>query len=179
MARFAALLRGINVGGHNRVPMADLREACERLGWSEVETYVQSGNVVFAASGGPKALESALEKMIAEEFRCEIPAIVRAAADWPRYLAANPYRKAAEEAPDRVMMLLTKKELAAGAAEALRERATAGEQVEAAAGSLWIHYPGGVARSKLTPALIDRLAGSPATARNWRTVLALAEMLAG
>lgn len=176
---FIALLRGINVGGGNRVPMADLRALCEGLGWEEVRTYIQSGNLLFAAAGKPARLEAALEEAIEGEFGLAIPVIVRAGADWPGYVAANPFPKASESEPNRVMLALSKKPPAAGAVERLRERAAAGERIERAGGALWIHYAGGSARSKLSPSVLDRLAGSPVTTRNWRTVLELDELARG
>ena len=171
-----ALLRAVNVGGR-KLPMAGLRAAAEALGWTAVSTYIQSGNLIFAAPGGTADLESKLERELAERFAMEVPAMVRTAGQWARLAAANPFPKAAEHEPNRLMMLVSKRPPAAGAAERLMERAKAGEQVRSAAGALWFHYPEGAGTSKLTPSLIDRTVGSPATARNWRTVTRLREML--
>ena len=91
MARFIALLRGINVGGHALVPMARLRDICAGLGWNEVETYIQSGNVVFEASGKAAALEAALEKALAGAFGFAPAVIVRSAAQVRALAAANPF----------------------------------------------------------------------------------------
>jgi len=178
MAKLLALLRAVNVGGR-KVPMAELRALCEALGWTEVETYIQSGNVVFAAGGKAPELEAALEAALRKAFGFEVPAIVRTADQWSRLAAANPMREAAEREPNRVQLLVSKKPLAEGAAERLIERARNGEAVAEAGGALWFHFPAGVAGSKLTPALIDKASGSPATGRNWRTVLKLQEMMEG
>jgi len=178
MAKLLALLRAVNVGGR-KVPMADLRALCARLGWNEVQTYIQSGNVVFAAEGKGAELEETLEAAIRDHFRLEVPAVVRTAAQWSRLAADNPLGEAAEREPNRVQLLVSKKPLADGAAERLMERARDGEIVEEAGGALWFHFPAGVAGSKLTPALIDKAAGSPTTGRNWRTVIKLKEMLRG
>jgi uncharacterized protein (DUF1697 family) len=178
MAKLLALLRAVNVGGRT-VPMAQLRALCEGLGWTKVETYIQSGNVVFAADGKGPELEEALEAAVREHFRLEVPALVRSAAQWSRLAAANPMREAAEREPNRLQLLVSKRPLAEGAAERLRERARDRERVEEAGGALWFHFPQGVAGSKLTPALIDKAAGSPTTGRNWRTVLKLQEMVEG
>jgi uncharacterized protein (DUF1697 family) len=171
MARLIALLRAVNVGGR-KLPMAELRG-------KEVETYIQSGNLVFSASGKPEALETKLEKAIAERFGLEVPVIVRAAEQWAAYAAANPFAKAAEESPNRVQLLVSKHSPRQDAADKLMERAEAGEAVKATGGALWFHFPEGVARSKLTPSLIDKACGSPSTGRNWRTVLKLKEMAGG
>jgi uncharacterized protein (DUF1697 family) len=178
MARFAALLRGINVSGTNRIPMVDLRRHCSGLGWDEVETYIQSGNVVFAANERAPRLEERLEKEIETRFGLHIPVIVRSAAEWANLVAGNPFPEAAEKEPNRLMLLLSKRLPATDAAEAIQDRAKAGERVARNGDALWIHYPEGAGTSKLSPSLIDRLVGSPTTSRNHRTVLKLQEMLA-
>ena len=177
MGVHVALLRGINVGGANRIKMAELRALAEEVGWKDAETYIQSGNLVFEADGTQAQLERDLETGIQRRFGLAIPAIVRSAVEWPGYLAANPFREAAETEPNRLMLLLSKQLPDPAGAAGLQERARDGEQVAIAGGALWIHYAGGAGRSKLTPALIDRLVGSPATARNWRTVVKLRQLL--
>jgi uncharacterized protein (DUF1697 family) len=171
-----ALLRAVNVGGR-KLPMAELRELCGRLGWTNVATYIQSGNIVFDAKGGDAALEAALEQVLAREFGLDVPVIVRTRAEWAKLAAANPFARAARDAPNRLQLLVSKRPPAADAAAKLAARAQAGEQVAAAGGGLWIHFPEGVARSKLTPSSIDKAIGSPATGRNYRTVVKLREML--
>lgn len=177
MGRYIALLRGINVGGHNRLPMAGLRETCAELGWTEVRTFIQSGNVVFDAAGKPPALEGALETAIAARFGFAPAVIIRSAAQLKSLAEANPLPKESAKEPNRVLVGLAKEKPKAGAAEEIGSKARAGERVVAAGGALWFHYPAGVGTSKLTPALIDRAAGSPVTARNWRTMTKLIEML--
>lgn len=176
MTTFIALLRGINVGGHNKVPMAALRELCHGLGFADAQTYIQSGNVVFRAKGAAAAVEAKLEEAIEARFGFAVAVVVRTAAQWPAYVDDNPLRDASEADPNHVLLGLSKRPPREGAVEALRQRAVHGERIEAAGDALWFHYAAGVARSKLTPALIDRVVGSALTARNWRTVFQLAEM---
>jgi uncharacterized protein (DUF1697 family) len=178
MARLIALLRAVNVGGR-KLPMAELRTLCGELGWEDVETYIQSGNLVFSAAGKPDALEAKLERAISGRFGLDVPVIVRTAAQWSAYAAANPFAKAAREAPNRLQLLVSKRAPNSDAADKLLARAQDGEAVKAAGGALWFHFPEGVARSKLTPALIDKACGSPSTGRNWRTVVKLEEMAEG
>ena len=178
MARFVALLRAVNVGGR-KLPMAELRALCAELGWEEVETYIQSGNIVFSASGKPAALEQRLEKSIRERLGLDVPVMVRTAGEWAALISANPFPKVGRDEPNRLHMLVSKAAPDPQAAAKLTDRARAGESVGAAGGVLWIHYPNGAGTSKLTPALIDRACGSPSTARNWRTVLKLNEMAQG
>lgn len=175
-ASFIALLRGINVGGHNKIAMAELRALCGELGWQSVQSYILSGNLLFEAEGPAARLEAELEQAIASRLGLTIAVIVRAAADWPAYVRGNPFPDASKSEPNLVMLALAKAPPLEGALAGLRERATNGERIEQAGDALWVHYGGGVARSKLSPALFDRLVGSPVTARNWRTVLKLAEL---
>ena len=168
-----ALLRAVNVGGR-KLPMAELRTLCEELGWADVATYIQSGNVVFAAAGKAEAIETRLEGAIRARFGLDVPVVVRSAAQWAKLAAGNPF---ADEAPSRVMLLLSKAKPALGAERAIEERGRNGERVRRAADALWFHYPDGAGTSKITPSLIDRAVGSPATARNFNTVLKLREML--
>jgi uncharacterized protein (DUF1697 family) len=187
---FIALLRGINVGGHNRVPMAELRSLCESLGLHDVRTWIQSGNIVFRAdssadsSGSDVApataadLELQLERAILDRFDLAVTVVVRSADEWLRYLPANPFPDASERAPNRVMLLLSKRTPNGSAARTLQERAADGERVALAGTALWIHFPEGSGRSKIAaPSLLERVVGSPVTSRNWRTVVKLAGMI--
>lgn len=175
MARLIALLRAVNVGGR-KLPMEALRALCAELGWRDVETYIQSGNLVFTAPGKPDLLESELERAIQARFGFHSDSMVRSAARWSRLIEANPFPKESGAEPSRVLVGIAKREIEAGAAEAIAARAEAGERVVEAGGGLWFHYPAGVGTSRITPSLIDRAAGSPVTARNWRTMLKLQEM---
>jgi uncharacterized protein (DUF1697 family) len=173
---FIALLRGINVGGHHKVPMSELRSLCADSGWANVQTYVQSGNLIFSATATPAVLEAELERSLEKRFGFSVPVIVRAASSWPAYVKSNPFSAASKKEPKLVMLALAKAPPNVDAVNGLRERASKSERIERAGDALWIHFGGGVARSKLTPALLDRLVGSPVTMRNWRTVLTLGKM---
>jgi uncharacterized protein (DUF1697 family) len=171
-----ALLRAVNVGGR-KLEMAALRALCETLGWDEVATYIQSGNLVLTAPGKAEAIERALEEAIAKAFGLDVTVIVRDRSEWAKYPGLNPFPEAAKDEPARLHLLLTKRPPARNAAETIQARAQAGEQVGQAGGALWLYYPNGAGSSKLTPSLIDRATGSPGTARNYNTVLKLLEML--
>ncbi len=171
MGRFIALLRGINVGGRNQISMPDLRALCAELGWVDVLSYINSGNLVFRADSAPAELEAGLERAIAGRFGLAIPVLVRSAASWAGYLQGNPFPEESVREPNLVMLGLAKAPPVEDAARELQRRALAGERVLQVGDALWIHYPGGAGRSKISPALLDRLAGSPVTTRNWRTVL--------
>ncbi len=176
METFIALLRGINVTGRNKIPMRELCAVCADLGWEDVRSYIQSGNLVFQADDKPTKLETDLERAIERRFALSIPILVRAATVWPDYVRDNPYPDASQSEPNHVMLALSKVAPKPDAAAKLQERAVRGESILQVGDALWVHYAGGVAKSKLSPALFDRLVGSPVTARNWRTVLKLQEM---
>jgi uncharacterized protein (DUF1697 family) len=173
---YVALLRGINVGGHKMIPMVELRALAAKVGCDQVQSYIQSGNLIFAASGRAPVLEAQLEQAIERRFKFTVPVLVRTAADWARYPAVNPFPELVERQPNHVLLALSKAPLKPGAALALQEYAGAGERVIQAGDALWIYFAESIARSKLTPALLDRLAGSPVTVRNWSTVLKLGEL---
>jgi uncharacterized protein (DUF1697 family) len=173
---FIALFRGINVTGHNKISMPELRALCADLGWPEVQSYIQSGNLVLKASTTRGQLETTLEQAVARRFDLSIPVIARTARDWAVCVRENPYPEESRSEPNRVMLALAKASPRPNAAEQLRKRAADGERILQVGDALWIHYAAGVARSKLSPGLLDRVVGSPVTIRNWRTVCKLAEL---
>ena len=177
--RMVALLRGINVGGHRKVPMAELRALAQQAGLGDVETYIQSGNVVFTSAKAPEAVATTLEAAIEKKFGFFVDVVVRTQAQWAKYAAGSPYPQAAAERPNLLHLALSRKPPVKGAAEALQARCTGGETLTLVGDALWVDFAGGVARSKLTPAALDKALGSTVTARNWKTVQQLAVLLAG
>ena len=176
---YVALLRGINVAGRHRVPMAGLRACAEALGWDEPRTHLQSGNLVFRTDAGVDRLEAALEGELARHLDVRVPVIIRSAAAWNAIVDGNPLAEVADAEPRRLMLGLGKEPLAADVESELTGRVTQGEVVRRVDEALWIHFPAGVGTSKLTPKVLDRAAGSPLTLRNWSTVIAVRELLAG
>jgi uncharacterized protein (DUF1697 family) len=171
---YVALLRGINVGGGRKVPMAELRAMAEGLGLTKVRTLIASGNLVFEADAAPAELEAALEAAVEKHFGFPVDIMVRTAAQWQATIAANPFAAEADAAP-KFLLLYAGKEANADAAVAyLQPRAAPEEMVAGHGDSLWIYFANGGGRSKLS--------GGPKpglwTGRNWRTVLAIREMLA-
>ena len=175
-AKHIALLRGINVSGRNQIRMADLCRMVTEMGGREVQSYIQSGNLVFLTATQPAVLESDLEQGIERRFQLRIPVLVRPAAEWADYVAGNPFPQESGLEPNRVMLALAKLPPKPEALAELRARCAGGESIIQVGDALWIHFPGGVGSTKISPALLDRLAGSPVTMRNWRTVLKLNEM---
>src|SRR5690625_2654452 len=102
MNAFVALLRGINVGGHHKVPMAELRDVCRELGWQNIQTYIQSGNIIFSADGAPTQLEADLEQAIVAHFGFSVPVIIRSNYQWATYATSNPFPEASAHDPRHV-----------------------------------------------------------------------------
>lgn len=170
------LLRAVNVG-KRQLPMAALRVLGTALGFRDARTYLASGNLLARLPGDAAAAARQLEQAVSEHFGFHSDVVVRSAAQWLRYLDDNPFAQASAAEPNRVMLLLAGQPPAAQAEAQLRERAAPGEHIRAVRDGVWIHFAGGVAASRLTPTYIDKCVAAPTTARNWRTVQALAAML--
>ena len=174
MSTYVALLRGINVGGHNAVAMSDLRDLLTDLGFAGATTLLQSGNVVFKATGQTNsALESLLEKETARRLGVSADYIVRSANEWAKVVAANPFPKEAEEDPGHLIVMSLKSAVAAKSVEALQVSVKGPETVRGSGKQIYIVYPEGMGRSKLTGTVIEKKLGSRGTARNWNTALKL------
>ena len=176
MARWAALLRGINVGGHKRIAMADLRRLVEDLGHDEVETLLQSGNVVFSSSHrSADALASGISKAIDEELGMDVAVLVRSASQLAEVVAANPFPGAVAEPKNLhagfVSKAPTKAALAAIDREALGE-----DDFAVGPGVVYLRYSAGMQGSWLTKHVTEKTLGVTMTARNWSTVLKLTDM---
>jgi uncharacterized protein (DUF1697 family) len=169
-----ALLRGINVGGHNPVAMSDLRELLGELGFSDVTSLLQSGNLVFKSDRqtGP-ALERLLEAETASRLKVSADYIVRSAAEWAKIVARNPFAKEAKADPGHLLVMCLKTAPSAKNVEALQDSIQGPEIIRCDGKQLYIVYPAGIGRSKLTGTLIERKLGSRGTARNWNTALKL------
>lgn len=177
--RHIALIRAVNVGG---VPMnmEKLRALAGELGLDDARTIVTSGNLVFSADRRkPAALEAALEKGVAEQFDIRTDVIVRTAKEWQALVADNPFAKEAEADPGYLIVMPMKVEPAAGSEDKLRAAIKGEERIAVVGRTLFIVYPSGIARSKLTINVIDRNLGTRGTGRNWNTVLRIEKMLAG
>jgi uncharacterized protein (DUF1697 family) len=174
MSIYIALLRGINVGGHNAVAMSDLRDLLTDLGFAGATTLLQSGNVVFKATGKTSnALESLLEKETAKRLGVSADYIVRNANDWVKVIAANPFPKEAKEDPSHLVVVSLKTAAIEKSVNTLRTSIKGRETIHGDGKHLYIVYPDGIGPSKLTGTAIERALGVRETARNWNTVLKL------
>jgi uncharacterized protein (DUF1697 family) len=175
MARYVALLRGVNLGARNRVAMPALREALEEAGFEVVRTYVQSGNIVLSSRAKPETVRRKVERVIAERFGLEIAVVVRTRAELAAVVKRNPLGKVATE-PKRYQVSFLSGKLSAKVVRELEETAAADERVVVSGREVYAWHPKGVARSKLWAKLAGKTLGVTATSRNWTTVEALLEL---
>jgi uncharacterized protein (DUF1697 family) len=175
MPVFAALLRGVNVGGRNLVSMAALADVCAEAGFTSVKTLLQSGNVVFRSTDGKAAAARKLKQGIAGRFGFEPALFLRTGAELRAALAANPFPDAARDDPSHLLIHFIDGKPARRAAAALA--AWPGpERAELRGTNLYLHYGLGMGRSKLTGAVLEKALGLPGTGRNWNTVGKLAAL---
>jgi uncharacterized protein (DUF1697 family) len=174
-----ALLRAVNVGGRGSLAMADLRKVAEGLGYGEVETLLQSGNLVFDADGKADALERALEAALKRELGIATDVMVRGAREWDAIVAANPFPDEAKSDPGHLVVMVLKDRVTPKAVAALQASVKGREIIHSAGRELYITYPDGIGRSKLTGSLIEKKLSTRGTARNWNTVTKLGALLTG
>ena len=172
MARYVALLRGINIGPRNRIAMPALREVLEEAGFEGVQTYLQSGNVVLAGRAKAETVRRKVEQAIAERFGLEIAVVVRTRAELAAVVKRNPLGTVATE-PKRYQVTFLAARLPARVVRELEEAAAPEERVVAAGREVYAWHPTTIARSKLWAKLADKGLGVTATSRNWTTVEAL------
>lgn len=173
MPTFIALLRGVNVGG-NILKMERLRELCAKLGAKNPRTYVQSGNVVFEATGSASEWESKLEKKLAGESRLPVSVIVRTAAEMSAVLAENPFLKEKEIDTARLAVTFLQHAPAKPALAALSAMKIGSERFHSAGKEIYLHCPDGFANAKLYT--LDKVLAQKTTTRNWNTVTKLCDL---
>jgi uncharacterized protein (DUF1697 family) len=173
MTTFVALLRAVNVGGRGTLAMARLRDLAAGLGFEAPQTLLQSGNLVFRAraSTKPVAVERLLETALASRLDLHADVCVRTAAEWGRIVERNPFPDEAESDPGHLLVMALKRPAGAVEVEALRASIAGRELVRADGAQLYLFYPDGVGRSRLTAAAIEGAVGTRGTARNWNTGL--------
>jgi uncharacterized protein (DUF1697 family) len=179
MIAVVAMLRGVNVGGHNKISMEDLRVICASLKFHEPTTYIQSGNVVFGTTGSDIAklavrLESAIEKQ--RGFRPRV--ILRSLDELRKVVARNPFAGRSGLESAKLAVFFLPEIPTAEVREKLLAIKVGPEEIRCEGRELFIYFPNGMGQSKLPPVL-DRTLKMPATARNWNTVNKLLEMAEG
>lgn len=170
---YVALLRGINVGGKNKVPMQTLRALVARIGGTDVRTHLQSGNAVFHhPDQDPRLLAKALEQALAEELGLTLSCLIRSAPELRRVVEANPFPMEGVDGSRFLVVFLSATPPPARLA-AIDPAAYAPDAFAAGERVLYVNLPGGIRDSKLAVLFTDKRLGVTATARNWNTVTKL------
>jgi uncharacterized protein (DUF1697 family) len=179
MSPHIALLRAVNVGGI-KVSMTDLKALLVDLGFEDVRTLLNSGNVVFRGNSKTDAdLETLLETEFAKKAGRPTEFFVRTAEEWKSIVARNPMTDQARRDPGHLLVVVLKRAPSHQEVDELRAAIPGPEVVKADGKQAYIYYPAGVGQSKLTAKLIEKKLDSPGTGRNWNTVLKLATMVEG
>ncbi|HVY20779.1 MAG TPA: DUF1697 domain-containing protein [Bauldia sp.] len=171
MSGFAALLRAVNVGGTGIVRMADLKSLCEGIGFRDVTTLLQSGNVVFRATGVDKTVARKLADAIEKSHGFRPAIMVRTADEIANVMKRNPFEEAAKLEPNRLLVSFFADPPGKDAATRLAAVKVNKEKLHLSGRELYVHYAeGGMGTSKVTNVVLERALGVPATARNWNTI---------
>ena len=171
------MLRGINVGGHKKVPMERLRNMCEALGFAQVRTFIQSGNLVFcAAKVDAAAVSTKIEKQIAVEFGFPVSVITRTTDELGKAIRGNPFVKESRSEPAKVHIAFLSEVPKADAVKKLATLATSDEQLRQSGREIYFYYRNGMGQAKLTMNVVEKVLSVTVTARNWNTVSKLHEM---
>lgn len=175
MPVYIALLRGVNVGG-NTLAMERLRALWTEAGFGDVRTYVQSGNVVFSASGTPGKWLPAIERLLTGQTRLPVSVVVRSKAEWQKLIAANPWVGQPGVDPSKLHVMFLRDSPSKAAWQKLAQADAGGDAYQVVGKQIYLHCPGGYGTSKLVNNRLERLPGVTATTRNWNTVGKLLEL---
>jgi uncharacterized protein (DUF1697 family) len=178
MTAYIALLRGINVGGRNVVAMPELRGAVEALGFADVRSLLQSGNLLFEDSRrAATSLEQLLEAAAEEQLRVKTNFFIRTAKEWQTVIARNPFPDEAATDPGHLVIIFSKDAPGTRRVKELQAASAGPEIIRADGRQLYVVYTEGIGRSRLTNKLIEDRLGTPCTGRNWNTVLKLGALV--
>lgn len=178
MTRYIAILRGINVGGRRSLPMSDLRTLFQDLGFAEVKTYIQSGNVIFNAEGtGEVEISNAVEKAIFERFGYEVPVICRTAEALQQSIVKNPFFADAVGEIERLHLTFLKKTPEEQQLKKLKECNFYPDKFIVWGNNIFIYCSGKYSDSRLTNSFFENKLKVAATTRNWKTILHLGKLV--
>jgi uncharacterized protein (DUF1697 family) len=169
------MLRGINLGSHNKVAMPALRALFEALGHQDVTTYIQSGNVVFRATGDATKLARAIEAGITRELGLDVAVVVRTKQQLRNVLDGNPFLEQGKDPATLHVVFLSDKPKP-DRVKQLTDRDWHPDEIVVSGTEAYLHCPNGYGRSKLGNAFLEKQLGVEGTTRNWRTTAKLAEL---
>ena len=175
MNRKIAILRGINVGGRRKILMADLKSLCEKLGWKNVTSYIQSGNLIFDSNQQNTELEHVLEMAIKEQFKFDVPVIVRSSTELKTAIAKNEFYSEDADINQLHLTFLKEKPTAENIENTLNYNHKT-DKLKIVDKDVFIVCSGKYHQSKLSNNFFEKKLNVGATTRNWKTVLKLQEL---
>ncbi|HEA28757.1 MAG TPA: DUF1697 domain-containing protein [Leeuwenhoekiella sp.] len=178
MSNYIAILRGINVGGHRKIPMEGLRKEIGNLGYKNIKTYIQSGNIIFTAAAHHSDLEIAehIEKMILTTFGFEVPVIVRNSDELQQTVSENPFLTTENTSIEGLHVTFLKETPSPETLENIKTYTYPPDKFEIRQKNVFLYIPGSYHKTKLSNAFFEKKLNVQATTRNWKTVQKLAEM---
>jgi len=178
MNTYISLLRGINVSGRNKIKMADLRGLYESLGFTAVQSYLQSGNVVFtSAETNRDAIRQSIEAAIREAYGFTVPLFILDAADLEQVFTGNPFLTGDSEDPAKLHVTFLAPKPSPEMLGNLTPPANSSDEFHVTGEWAYLFCPNGYSRTKLSNAFFERKLKTTATTRNWKTVSALRNMV--
>jgi len=179
MVRYIAILRGINVGANRKVPMAELKTLCTKLGLINVQTYIQSGNILFelAKTESVSILQDRLHLAFSETFGFDIPVIIRTAEEMVESIIRNPFLTESDVDIERLHLTILKEEPSPELVNNVKELKFLPDRFEIIGKEVFIYCENGYGRTKITNDFFEKKLKIPASTRNWKTVMKLNEMI--
>ncbi|MDE5422088.1 DUF1697 domain-containing protein [Ancylomarina sp. DW003] len=177
--KYIALLRGINLGGKRKLLMADLKALFSKIGFTNIVTYIQSGNVVFESDKKEGNIELAqkIETAILEHFKLDVPVMVRKASEWKQVVSDNPFFKNQNIGIERLHLTLLDKTPAQDLVDDLKQIEFDSEQFEIIGQHIFLCCKDKFSsKSKMTNTLFEKKLKCKSTTRNWKTVMKLSEL---
>jgi uncharacterized protein (DUF1697 family) len=176
---YIAMLRGINVGGQKIIRMEQLRESCAALGFKNVETYVQSGNIVFLAmKEPPSTLSKRISEAIRHDFGFPVPALVKTSKEMEDVIESNPFLKEKGIDASKLHVTFLSNAPSKNALKRLETLPAQSDRFHAGRREIYLYCPDGYGRTKLSNTAFEKALAVEATTRNWKTVNTLLEMAA-
>lgn len=176
MTTFIAMLKGINVSGHKIIKMERLRASFADLGFANVRTYVQSGNVIFETNESPAGLAAKIEGQILKDNGFDVPVLTKTAAELAGIIERNPLVKDKAIDQEKLHVTFLSSDPPKDALSLLRPLAAGAEQVRIIGRAVYLYCPNGYGNTKLTNRAIEKKFSCHATTRNWKTTLMLLQM---
>jgi uncharacterized protein (DUF1697 family) len=177
MEQFIAIIRGINVGGHNRVNMQVLRESLTKKKLQDVQTYIQSGNIVFRSEhDAAEDCAAIIRAVLKQKFDADVPVIVRTATQWRQTLKKNPFLGDTDDHTKLLVTFLPEKPAAADL-KALSKIQFPHDEFKVVGADIYLHCKNGYGRTDISATFFEKHLGMTNTTRNWRSVQKVAEML--